>query len=376
MTYFEKRMKVVKSHQNVLGGLRFGDYIYVNADAWAHESAPLGIGYTLISGSYACPDDMIARECLEEVTGAAKLLDHVHHVHIGPSATVPPDQWLPTPPAFSFTVPVVLARDVYNHKAGLLMWADKAQWEDSRAEQTVALSPEYMGQHVYQFMFGDLKGAPPCAAPTIAEVAPHPFLVAPAPMAPPANWAPAPTPNDPAPFGFKPAPVAPVSGLQGPVGAAGPDVETPDYKGHENLAEMISGHMGNWAKALETISMLQTSVGNHDDAEWWKHELTALHAIQDATRAELEGVNPLWRNFNMKQVEASNRALSLTVQELIREGHKKDQIIKNLTEQNNELTKQNVDAIDAIEYRDAIRRYIDSSKVQLDAALCLLKPAE
>jgi hypothetical protein len=290
MTYFEKRMKVVKESKQPQGAPNVGSFVYVCFDSWAWNCPANDIGYTWLSGSYAGPDGVIEGECLEEVAAA------------------------------------------------------------------------------------------PGAAPTVAEVAPHPFLVAPAPAPTPVE----PVWQDPMPIQGAPVlpvpdprplpPVQPISGLIGPAGAAGPDVEAPDYKGHDNLAEMISGHIRACLDGLNALKTIAQAGMSEDSASYWEHEIKAWKDIQAAAKAEREGVNPKLKNMDYT-LHLEKRVKELEA-ELIQEGHKKDQIIKNLTEQNNALTKQNVDALDAAHYRRAVVQYVNSAKIQLDAALCVLKPIE
>lgn len=55
-----------------------------------------------------------------------------------------------------------------------------------------------------------------------------------------------------------------------------------DYKGHKNLAEMISTHIGNWRESLERVASFD------EDPSYYEHELKALNDIEAAVNAELE----------------------------------------------------------------------------------------
>lgn len=63
-----------------------------------------------------------------------------------------------------------------------------------------------------------------------------------------------------------------------------------DYKGHSNLADMISTHIHSWRDALkiarENANPPDREEGT-DDVSYWEHELKALDDIENAVKQEL-----------------------------------------------------------------------------------------
>lgn len=59
-----------------------------------------------------------------------------------------------------------------------------------------------------------------------------------------------------------------------------------DYKGHKSLADMVSTHIGNWRKNLETLQFIKETLGY--DTSYIKHELKALQEIEDAVNEDLK----------------------------------------------------------------------------------------
>lgn len=55
-----------------------------------------------------------------------------------------------------------------------------------------------------------------------------------------------------------------------------------DYKGHKNLADMVSTHTDVWRGLL-----LDTINRNDINSDYYKHELKALTDIEDAIKMEL-----------------------------------------------------------------------------------------
>ncbi|WKV24541.1 hypothetical protein [Escherichia phage vB_EcoS_PJ16] len=63
-----------------------------------------------------------------------------------------------------------------------------------------------------------------------------------------------------------------------------------DYKGHSNLADMISTHIENWRDALKIAREHANPpdiVEGTDDRLYWDHEIKALDDIENAVKQEL-----------------------------------------------------------------------------------------
>lgn len=60
-----------------------------------------------------------------------------------------------------------------------------------------------------------------------------------------------------------------------------------DYKGHKNLADMVSTHIDVWREALTAMHEESTMPC---DMSYYAHELKALSEIEAAIKAELGGV--------------------------------------------------------------------------------------
>ncbi|WP_153785292.1 hypothetical protein [Pseudomonas sp. EMN2] len=58
-----------------------------------------------------------------------------------------------------------------------------------------------------------------------------------------------------------------------------------DYKGHENLAEMLVTHLDNYRRALK---FQRGHAKDADDRAWYDHELSALLDIEAACRADIK----------------------------------------------------------------------------------------
>lgn len=63
-----------------------------------------------------------------------------------------------------------------------------------------------------------------------------------------------------------------------------------DYKGHKNLAEMVSTHISVWRSALNSLKeeAILGAFLECDDSAYYEHELKALNDIEAAVNAELE----------------------------------------------------------------------------------------
>lgn len=57
-----------------------------------------------------------------------------------------------------------------------------------------------------------------------------------------------------------------------------------DYKGHKNLADMVSTHIDVWRNLLQ-----DEHDRNYSEMGYYKHELKALADIEAAINAELDG---------------------------------------------------------------------------------------
>ena len=64
-------------------------------------------------------------------------------------------------------------------------------------------------------------------------------------------------------------------------------VPKPDYKGHDNLADMLMGHIRPLTEALRAAKHNASLILDHDSASYWDHELKALREIKEACEAEL-----------------------------------------------------------------------------------------
>lgn len=64
-------------------------------------------------------------------------------------------------------------------------------------------------------------------------------------------------------------------------------MSAPDYKGHDNLAEMVQHHVKHWRSGLYALKCNAESIGDSDDASYLDHELKALQEIESAAQAEL-----------------------------------------------------------------------------------------
>ena len=66
---------------------------------------------------------------------------------------------------------------------------------------------------------------------------------------------------------------------------AAPSTSGADYKGHENLAEMLVTHLDNFRRALK---FQRGHAKDADDRSWFDHELAALLDIETACRADIK----------------------------------------------------------------------------------------